>query len=312
MTPLLSFDYDLLNALAAVVREGSFETAAKSLGVTQSATSQRIKQLEKRTGTILIVRGRPCVPTPAAVRLIEHLEQVSLLQRELADELGEIIGLSGNEVTTLRISVNNDSLATWFPEVIKRSKDELGIRLDIIPDDQDYTEERLKTGEASAVVTTVEKPIPGCRRIALGAMDYIAVAAPDFYANHFIDGVTPETIRGTACLAWDRKDNLQDKWMATVMGESIDVTIYNVPSYDGYLECCVNGTAWGIVPRIAAKSKLESGEIIELQPERFLPVSLYWQTSAQAGKALQSFERILVDAAKNSLLSIGQIPIGSN
>lgn len=63
--------------------------------------------------------------------------------------------------------------------------------------------------------------------------------------------------------------------MANVLEESIDVTIYNAPSYDGYLECCVNGTAWGIVPRIAVQSKLESGEIIELQPERFLPVLLY-------------------------------------
>lgn len=36
------FDYDLLTILAAVIREGSFEAAAKSMKVTQSAVSQRM------------------------------------------------------------------------------------------------------------------------------------------------------------------------------------------------------------------------------------------------------------------------------
>ena len=39
-------DYDALSALAAVVREGSFERAAQALHVTPSAISQRIRQLE--------------------------------------------------------------------------------------------------------------------------------------------------------------------------------------------------------------------------------------------------------------------------
>ena len=55
----MNFDYDALVALAAVVREGRFDAAAKSLDVTQSAVSQRIKQLEEKIGSVLIVRGRP-------------------------------------------------------------------------------------------------------------------------------------------------------------------------------------------------------------------------------------------------------------
>ncbi len=299
------FDYELLAALAAVAREGSFESAAKSLGVTQSAMSQRIKQLEERFGAILIVRGRPCVPTSAGLRLIEHLEHVLLLQGDLRDELSEIIGAGENINSTLRISVNNDSLATWFPSVIKRAKEELGIRLDIIPDDQDYTEERLKAGEAIAVVTTLERPVSGCRRVALGAMHYVAVAAPEFFDRYFSEGVSPEKLKGTACLAWDRKDTIQDQWMATVFGETVEVALYNVPSYDGYLECCVNGTAWGIVPSAAARAHLKSGTLVELSPGASVRVSLYWQTSKQTGKTLLKLERILVDAANSSLSPLG-------
>jgi len=55
-------DYDSLTILAAVIREGSFEAAAKSMQVTQSAVSQRIKLLEEKVGVVLVARGRPCVP----------------------------------------------------------------------------------------------------------------------------------------------------------------------------------------------------------------------------------------------------------
>ena len=49
-------DYFSLAALAAVVREGSFERAARALHVTPSAVSQRIRLLEERVGCALVVR----------------------------------------------------------------------------------------------------------------------------------------------------------------------------------------------------------------------------------------------------------------
>ena len=52
-------DYKLLAALDAVVRDGSFEQAARSLNITQSAVSQRIKQLERVAGQVLLVRASP-------------------------------------------------------------------------------------------------------------------------------------------------------------------------------------------------------------------------------------------------------------
>ena len=75
-------DYAGLEALAAVLREGSFERAARRLHVTPSAVSQRIKQLEERAGQVLVQRGSPCTGTDAGRRLCLHLEQVRLLRDE--------------------------------------------------------------------------------------------------------------------------------------------------------------------------------------------------------------------------------------
>ena len=298
----MDFDYDALVALAAVVREGRFDAAAKSLNVTQSAVSQRIKQLEDKVGTVLIVRGRPCVPTEAGLQLFRHVEQVALLQHELSERMNALAGSGNATAATIRISVNNDSLATWFPGVIKRAALELGIRFDILPDDQEHTENSLKSGEALAVVTSMEKPVQGCRRMSLGSMEYIAVASPEFFEENFSDGVSPASIRDTACLAFDRKDTIQDQWMMLCFGEIVGISMHMVPSYEGYLSCCLNGTAWGLVPANAAAHHLENGDLIELSPGKAVRVALHWQASTQSSEILRRLGEVVVEEAKVHLM----------
>ena len=72
-------DYASLSAVAVVIREGSFEGAARALNVTPSAISQRVKQLEERVGGVLIVRGQPCTPTEMGRLICRHVEQVGML-----------------------------------------------------------------------------------------------------------------------------------------------------------------------------------------------------------------------------------------
>lgn len=59
----MRIDHAQLRALAAVIREGSFERAAQSLNVTASAVSQRVKALEDRVGRLLVKRSSPAVAT---------------------------------------------------------------------------------------------------------------------------------------------------------------------------------------------------------------------------------------------------------
>jgi len=298
----MDFDYDSLVALAAVVREGGFDAAAKSLEVTQSAVSQRIKQLEDKVGSVLIVRGRPCVPTEAGLQLCRHMEQVTLLQHELTERMNALTGNSDVTAATIRISVNNDSLATWFPGVIKRAANELGVRFDIIPDDQEHTEASLKSGDALAVVTAIEKPVQGCRRMSLGAMEYIAVASADFYDTHFSKGVSIDALKDAPCLAFDRKDTIQEQWMMLCFGEFVNSSTHFLPSYEGYVASCLNGTAWGLLPTIAAQPFLDTGELIELVPDKRILISLHWQSSTRSSEILRRLGEVVVEEAMVNLL----------
>ena len=81
------FDYKLLSALAAVVEQAGFERGAQVLGLSQSAISQRIKLLEARIGQPVLVRVTPPTPTDIGRRLLNHVQQVRLLERDLQSQV---------------------------------------------------------------------------------------------------------------------------------------------------------------------------------------------------------------------------------
>ncbi|MFN3494938.1 MAG: LysR family transcriptional regulator, partial [Hydrogenophaga sp.] len=94
-------DYAALHALSTVLREGSFERAARVLHVTPSAVSQRVRLLEERVGCALVVRGQPCQPTEVGRRLCQHVDRVRLLEQELADTLPTLAPDGGVRVALL-------------------------------------------------------------------------------------------------------------------------------------------------------------------------------------------------------------------
>ena len=87
---------DDLRALVAVARERSFTRAAAKLGVSQSALSQTIRQLETRLGVRLLTRTtRSVSPTQAGERLLrtvrprfEEIDAELAAVSELAREAG--------------------------------------------------------------------------------------------------------------------------------------------------------------------------------------------------------------------------------
>jgi DNA-binding transcriptional LysR family regulator len=104
-------DYRTLQALDAVIRERGFERAAQKLCITQSAVSQRIKQLENMFGQPLLVRTVPPRPTEQGQKLLALLRQVELLEEEwLGDEQ------TGSTPLLLSLAVNG---AVRFPYSLK-------------------------------------------------------------------------------------------------------------------------------------------------------------------------------------------------
>ena len=183
------FDYKLLSALAAVVEQAGFERAAQVLGLSQSAISQRIKLLEARVGQPVLVRGTPPAPTEIGRRLLNHVQQVRLLERDLQTLVPALDEEGLPE--RLRIALNADSLATWWAQAVGEFCAEQHLLMDLVVEDQTVGLKRMRAGEVAACLCASERPVAGARSVLLGAMRYRALASPAFIARHFPKACAP-------------------------------------------------------------------------------------------------------------------------
>ena len=297
-------DYASLAALAAVVREGSFDRAAAALGVTPSAISQRVRGLEERLGAVLVIRGQPCAATPTGARLCAHVERVRLLEGEMAMALPALAGTDDGSAkpVTVRVAVNADSLGTWFMPAAARFAAESGALLDLVLDGEEHTAERLRTGEVLAAVTADTAPVQGCRTLALGALRYVATASPAFMARHFPNGVTPAALATAPVLRFNHKDHLQARWAAAAAGVALAAPAHWVPSTQGFVDGALAGLGWGMNPLALVEAHLATGRLVELLPGRWSDVPLQWQHARIGARLLESLTRAVLAAARHGLI----------
>ena len=294
-------DYTSLSALACVVREGSFERAARALHVTPSAISQRIRLLEERVGCALVVRGQPCRATETGRRLCQHVDRVRLLEHELH---GEVPSLEQEGVArvTLPIAVNADSLATWFAPAVAAFAAGEPVLLDVAVDDQDHTAEWLRSGAVQAAVTANARPATGCNSQPLGAMRYRAVATPAFVERNFSAGVGAGSLALAPSLVFNAKDELQARWVRRLCHRHVDLPRHTLPSPQAFVTAALAGMGWGLHPQELIAPHLTDGSLVELMPDTPLDIPLHWQQARAASTLMESLTRQVVAAARTALL----------
>ncbi len=295
-------DYTSLAALVAVVREGSFERAAKTLHVTPSAVSQRIRLLEERMGNALVVRGQPCEATETGRRLCHHLDRVRLLEHELQAEL-PTLGQGEQAPVPLPVAVNADSLATWFAPAMTAFAASAPVLMEVAVDDQDHTAEWLRSGAVLAAVTSAAQPAAGCNVRPLGAMRYLAAASPDFVARHFAKGVNAASLAKAPSLVFNSKDALQSRWVRRICRRPVEMPRHTLPSTHAFVAASVAGMGWGLHPQALIDPHLADGSLVELVLHAPLDVPLYWQQARAASTLLDGLTRRVVAAAEASLVT---------
>lgn len=289
-------DYAQIQALATVLRAGSFDAAAAELNVTPSAISQRIRALEERIGTVLVIRSQPCAATEAGARLARHFEAVALLERGLEDDLGS----PRAGAATVRIAVNADSLATWVLPALAVVP---GLLFDIVVDDQDHSADLLRQGEVAAAITAHQAAVQGCTSMPLGRLRYIATASPGFIARWFPDGVTPDALARAPGLTFNTKDRLQSDWLRQAAGQRIGYPTHMIASSQGFVDAVLLGLGWGMNPEVLVREHLAAGRLLALIPGAPFDVALTWQVSRLTAGALLPLTRAIRAAAAATLIA---------
>ncbi|MGA1837293.1 LysR family transcriptional regulator ArgP [Herbiconiux sp. 11R-BC] len=303
----MSLDLDLaqLAALRAAVSEGTFEAAARSLHITPSAISQRIKALEATVGRVLLQRSRPVVPTESGRALLSLAHQIEVLSADLVHTLNLESGddPAADPASPLRpahripmpLAVNADSLATWILPALSRLGDRIAFELH--REDQAHTTSLLREGTVMAAITGEAAPVQGCSSTLLGAMRYRAVATRDFVADWFPDGVTAEALGRAPVVVFDRRDDLQDAFLRG-KGASPGAARHFVPSSSDFVSAVRLGFGWGMVPDLQRDG---APELVELGPDGIIDVPLYWQQWQLRTPSLELVAAALKHAAADSL-----------
>lgn len=264
-------DYRGLAALDAVIDYGSFDKAAVALSITQSAVSQRIRMLENSAGELLIVRSQPPSPTAAGQRLIAHYRQVRLLEAVLLHRPD-----SGEARPEIAIAVNADSAATWVQEAVTPLMGGGQCLLHIRLDDQDHTLTMLREGRVFGCVTSETAQVAGTTSTPLGTMRYHCVASPAFARRWFPDGMTAAAVQQAPALNFDRKDALQERYIARRTGYAGHYPHHSFASSDGFVRFIEAGFGYGMVPILQCEPQLRAGTLVEITPGDHLDVPLVW------------------------------------
>ena len=130
----------------AVVREGSFTAAAKSLFVTQPTLSQQIRQIEQQLGQPIFERGTtPVSLTPAGQIYVQSARRFLQIEAQMNESLA---ALSGRQTGLLRLGLPMQRADELLPQVLPEFQSAYpDVRLQAVSARNDALEAGLLGGE---------------------------------------------------------------------------------------------------------------------------------------------------------------------
>ena len=198
---------------------------------------------------------------------------------------------------TLPIAVNADSMATWvLPALAPLAGD---VCFDLYREDQEHTSALLRAGTVMAAVTADAEPVPGCTSTRLGGMRYRPMATPGFARRWFPAGPTPEALARAPVVVFDRKDDLQHRYLHARAGSDVAPPVHYVPASADYVAAVTLGLGWGMVPDLQARGV--TAELVDLDPAGALDVVLYWQQWKLRSATLDRVREAVLAAAGREL-----------
>ena len=291
-----SISLEQLTALRHVVEDGGFEAAADELRISQSAISQRIKNLESQIGQVVVQRTKPVHATETGQLLLRFARQIALAQQEV---MTRIATEQRNTAVSIRIVVNADSLESWVLPALATMAHQ-GIALDIRRQDEHISAELLRSGEVMAAITADSNPVQGCSITKLGSTAYFAACTPAFKARWFAHGMNPRSVGEAPLVQYDRNDLLQYHFIRRITSTKVHPPTHYVPTSVGYNNAVSLGFGWGLIPS-SALSSYPDGTLIRLSGEPLL-LPLYWQQWKLSSPSLGAVAQAIIGAGRKALV----------
>ena len=253
-----------LKAFVTVVAHDNFARAAAELGISASALSQTIRELEARLGVRLLNRTtRSLSLTDAGARLHARFRPAMI---EMASAVDEIAGLRDTPAGPLRVHMPSVAAAAYLKPVLGRFHEAYpDIVLDMTIDDRvtDIVEAGYDVGARLGEYLQADMVA-----VALGGEQrQLVVAAPDYVARHG-QPQTPADLLAHRCINWRQPGNAGlYKWEFVKDGRWFAVAVKGplvVSQRDMAIAAAVQGVGIAFWAEELVRPLIDDGKLVPL------------------------------------------------
>jgi DNA-binding transcriptional LysR family regulator len=287
---------DDLLAFIAVGQERSFTKAAAKLGVSQSALSHTIRELEARLGVRLLTRTtRSVSPTQAGERLLHN---IGPRFEDIAAELAAVAELREKPAGTIRLTATEYAAdAILLPKIAKLLRQYPDIKIEIIID---YGLTDIVAQRFDAGVRSGEQVARDMIAVRIGPDTRMAVVGAPSYFKTRPEPKSPQDLLNHNCITLRLPHGGLYAWEFEKGGRELKVRVEGQLTYNTtaqMLAAALAGLGLAYVPEGFAQPHLTKRHLKRVLAEWCLPYSgyhLYYPSRRQPSAAFA----LLVDALR--------------
>ena len=295
-----------LNVFMTIVRRRSFRQSAIELGVTTSALSHSMKNLESRLGVKLLNRtSRSVVPTSAGAALADKLAHGF---EAISDALGELDRHRGSPIGRLRINVPRDAARLLIGPVLPRFVETYPeIQLEITAEDRpvDIVADGYDAGiRYGGTVPQDMVAVPLTEQLR-----WVVAGSPDHFARHGRPRL-PQDLLQHPCVRMRLGDNSLYKWELGSGDTACEIDVpgpVSANDTETSVQAAVNGVALAYCLERRISEELREGKLEVVLPEWAAlgpPFFMYYPSRRQTQPGL----RQLIDTIRAANLEVARAP----
>ena len=287
---MIRSDLSVLTAFVAIAEERSFTKAAKRLGVSPSAMSHAMRDLEEDVGVRLLSRTtRSVAPTEAGEQLLARLRPALT---DVQDAVDQLSGLRDKPAGRVRLLVPRLAGTTVLgPKLAKFTRDYPDVVLDITADDSRLD---IVAGGFDAGIhfgEYIQKDMIAVRV----SQDHRAaiVATPEYFKSH-PKPKTPHDLLKHRCINFRHGSAGLYRWEFEKGKKSLSVSVHGpliVDDVETLVRAAIDGVGLAFVSDERVAAQLETGDLIRVLDDWCQPFPgffLYYPSRRQQPAALSA------------------------
>lgn len=139
----------------------------------------------------------------------------------------------------------------------------------------------------------------------LGAMRYRLLAAPAFAQTWFPQGLERDAARIAPLMDFDRKDTLQSSFLRRELGLAPgSYPSHSMPASEAFMSAIRLGLGYGMIAQLQYQELVETGELLDLAPDKATDVILYWHAWRVQSPKLERLSAQVLAAARGALMQL--------